>query len=64
MSKVDLLNKIHSDYDVSFCLEIVPTVYCGDLSPCLAPPLDIIDFCHATRTKIDVDLYVLDSSDE
>ena len=24
----------------------------------LAPPLDVIDFCHATRTQIDIDLYM------
>ena len=62
--KVDLLNKIRQQNDVSFYLEIEPTIYAEDTTPCLAPTLDIIDFCHATRTEIDIDLYVLDSSDE
>lgn len=62
--KVDLLNKIRQENDVSFYLEIVPTLYGEESTPCLAPTLDVIDFCHATRTEIDIDLYVLDSSDE
>lgn len=58
LDKVDILNIIHSDNDVSFYLEIVPTIYTDDINPCLAPSLDIIDFCHATRTEIDIDLYL------
>lgn len=37
---------------------IVPTIYADDIKPCLAPPLDIMDFCQATRTEIDID-YVI-----
>ena len=64
VDKVDLLNKIRQQNDVSFYLEIVPEIYAEDTTPCLAPTLDIVDFCHTTRTEIDIDLYVLDSSDE
>ena len=64
MDKIDLLNKIRQEYDVSFYLEIVPTVYAEDSAPCLAPTLDVIDFCYATRTEIDIDMYVMDSSDD
>ncbi len=64
LDKVDLLNKIREENDVSFCLEIVPTIYSGDINPCLAPTLDVIDFCHMTRTEIDIDMYVYDSQDE
>lgn len=53
-----------TEYDVNFVLEIVPTIYVGDTNPCLAPPLDVIDFCHATRTEIDIDMYVYNSEDE
>ena len=59
--KVDLLNRIRKENDVEFYLEVVPTVFPGESTPCLAPTLDIMDFCHATRTKIDIDLYVVDS---
>ena len=62
--KIHLLNKIRQTFDVTFGLEIVPTVYVDDINPCLAPSLDIIDFCHATRTEIDIDLYVYNSEDE
>ncbi len=57
--KMDVLHKIRQEYEVSFTLVIVPTVYVGESTPCLAPSLDIIDFCHATRTRIDIDLYVV-----
>lgn len=64
LDKVDLLNRIREENDVEFCLEIVPNIYAGDINPCLAPPLDVIDFCHATRTEIDIDMYIYDSTDE
>ena len=60
--KIPLLNQIREKYDVSFYLEIVPSIYADDVSPCLAPSLDIIDFCHATRTEIDIDMYVYNSN--
>ncbi len=47
-----------------FVLEIVPMIYAGDINPCLNPTLDIIDFCHATRTEIDIDMYIYDSDSE
>jgi hypothetical protein len=62
--KIPLLNQIRQAHDVSFVLEVVPTIYVDGINPCLAPSLDVIDFCHATRTEIDIDLYVYDSNDE
>ena len=62
--KIPVLNQIREKYDVSFFLEIVPEIYANDTNPCIAPSLDIIDFCHATRTEIDIDMYVYDSTDE
>ena len=64
LDKVELLKKISEENDVEFYLCVVPTVYEGDITPCLAPDLDIIDFCHATRTKIDIDLYVCGSDEQ
>ncbi len=58
LDKVDLLNEIRNEFDVDFCLEIVPEIYAENSTPCLAPSLNVIDFCHATRTKIDIDLYI------
>ncbi len=62
LDKIDVLNKIREENEVDFRLSIVPTVYPRNSAPTLAPPLDIIDFCHATRTEIDIDLYICDPS--
>ena len=64
LSKVELLRKIHSEFDVTFTLEIVPELYTGETTPCLAPSMDIIDFCHETRTEIDIDMYLYDKEDD
>jgi len=56
--KIDILKQIREKYDVEFYLEVVPEIYSYNSHPCLAPSMDVIDFCHETRTKIDIDLYV------
>lgn len=56
LDKVELLRQLHDDFDIVSVLEVVPTVYPGEMEPALAPDLDIIDFCHATRTEIDIEL--------
>lgn len=58
LSKTDILKQIRQDFDAVLFLEIVPTVCPDEPTPCLAPTLDIIDFCHETRTEIDIDLYM------
>ena len=60
LDKIDILNEMKNELGVDYTLEIVPTVYSSNASPCLAPSLKVIDFCHATRTKIDIDLYVME----
>ena len=62
--KIPLLKQIREKYDVSFVLEVVPTIYVNDVNPCLAPSLEVIDFCHATRTQIDIDMYLYNSENE
>lgn len=57
-SKTDILNDIRQKYDVSFFLEIVPGLYSYNPTPTLSPSLEVIDFCHATKTEIDIDLYI------
>lgn len=64
LGKIELLNKIHEENDVEFYLEIVPSIYVDDINPCLAPTLDVIDFCYATRTEIDIDMYVFATDKE
>lgn len=63
-NKIWLLNQIRENNDVQFEIEIVPSIYPGEASPCLAPPMDVIDFCHKTRTEIDIDLYVFNAEDK
>ena len=62
--KIPLLNQIRQENNVSFVLVIVPTIYADEITPCLDPPLDVIDFCHATRTNIVIDMYVCESGDK
>ena len=64
LDKIDILNQIRNDFDVSFYLEVVPEIYVDDINPCLAPSLEVIDFCHATRTEIDIDMYIYSSDDK
>ena len=64
LDKIAALNQIREENDVAFFLEIVPSIYVDDINPCLAPPLDVIDFCHATRTQIDIDMYLFNSENE
>ena len=63
ITKINELNKIRDSYDVQFYLNVVPHTYVNDIAPCLAPSLKVIDFCHDTRTKIDIDLYIYSSNE-
>lgn len=58
LDKADILKQIRQEFNAAFFLEIVPTIYPDEPTPCIAPPLDVIDFCHETRTEIDIDLYM------
>ena len=61
LDKTDELKRIKNELDLSYYLEIAPTIFVDEPGPCLSPPLDIIDFCHETRTEIDIDYYLLES---
>ena len=58
LDKTNILMQIRQEFNAVFFQEIVPTVYHDEPTPCLAPPLDIIGFCHETRAEIDIDLYM------
>lgn len=58
LTKIDLLNQIKEENDVDFYLEVVPFLSSYNDNPCLAPSLKVMDFCTATRTEIDIDLYI------
>ena len=59
LDKVGILNKLRAENEVSMYLEIVPSICADEPTPCLAPPSDVMEFCLATRTEIDIDLYVI-----
>lgn len=63
LDKIALLNEIKEKKALSFYLAVVPQLYVNDVNPCLAPPLDVMDFCHATRTEMDIDLYLYNEKD-
>ena len=58
LDKIDILNQIREENDVNFYLEVVPYLYPNNYTPLLAPSLEVMDFCTATRTEIDIDLYI------
>lgn len=58
LDKIEKLNSIRTENDVSFYLEVVPYIYPDNDPPCFAPSLKVMDFCTATRTEIDIDLYI------
>ena len=62
--KIEILRKIKELYEVEFTLEIVPSIYVNNINPCLAPSREVIEFCYKTKTEIDIDLYVYDSTDD
>lgn len=64
LTKVDQLKSIKNKWDVSFTLEIVPSIYVNEVNPCLAPSKQIIKFCYETDTDIDIDLYIFNADDE
>ncbi len=63
VSKIEKLKKIKNKFDVSFVLQIVPSLYVGEPTPSLAPSKQVIKFCFETDTEIDIDLYICDSND-
>lgn len=59
--KIPILNLIRKKFDATFSIEVVPEIYPDHSTPSLGPDLEIIDFCHAVRAEIDIDLYVCPS---
>lgn len=57
-NKVDLLVELKNKYNLKYCLEVVPFLHVGEISPALAPNSKIVEFCFKTGTEIDIDLYV------
>ena len=58
LDKINLLNEFRKNNNVHFSLVIVPEIYPDEITPCISPSLDIMDFCTATRTELDIDYYI------
>lgn len=58
-SKIPLLLEIRKTYKVTFCINIVPSIF-NEETPVIAFNREIIEFCYLTNTEIGVDMYVYD----
>ena len=64
LPKIAELNAIREATGAKLYLSVVPTIHADDIHPCLAPSLAVMDFCHATRTELDIDLYIIGEETE
>ena len=58
LDKIETLNKLREKYNLSYSLMVVPKIYVDKINPDLSPSLKVIDFCHAVRAEISIDLYL------
>lgn len=63
IGKEDILIDIKNTHDVSFVLEIVPSI-CNGEKPVITFGKEVIKFCYLTDTDIDIDMYVYPFIDE
>ncbi len=66
LDRIDLLNEIREQYDVNFTLEVVPYIYAanGEHHPVVSPSHEVIAFCAATHTHLDIDQYFFSEEEE
>ncbi|MBU9675024.1 DUF4279 domain-containing protein [Planococcus sp. CP5-4] len=62
-NKVPQLKQIKQQYDVSFFLMIVPSIY-QEEQPWISFNEEVIEFCYLTGTTIEVDMYIHQLGDE
>jgi len=58
LDKIDVLNGLREKYNLEYSLVVVPQIYVNKINPDLSPSMKVIDFCHAVRAKISIDLYL------
>ena len=58
LDKIDILNELREKYNLEYSLVVVPQIYVNRINPDLSPSMKVIDFCHAVRAKISIDLYL------
>jgi len=62
IGKECVLNKIKGSYDLTFTVQIVPSIYNG-VSPVIIFGKEFLTFCAQTDTDIDIDMYVFPFND-
>ena len=67
IAKLGKNENVNTDILVRICIalncelqDIMELTIVSEPTPILGLELDIIDFCHATRTELDIDLYVFE----
>ena len=58
-NKIPLLLEIKDEFDVTYCINIVPHIY-NEETPALVINKEVIEFCYLTGTEIGIDLFVYD----
>ena len=58
LDRIDILNKLREKYNLEYSIVVVPQVYVNKINPDLSPSMNVIDFCHAVRARISIDLYL------
>lgn len=66
VGKEKYLLHLQKKYDLSYTLEIVPTIdlTSQEVRPCLSLDPDIIAFLYLTNTQFDLDYYILEKNEE
>lgn len=61
INKIDKLLKLKTKYNLTSCLVIVPTIVKGSDEPyqCLSLDDDIVEFLYKSKTKLDLDYYII-----
>ena len=58
LDKIDVLNELREKYNLKYSLIVVPHIIVNKINPDLSPSMKVIDFCHAIRAEISIDLYL------
>ena len=58
LDKIDVLNELREKYNLKYSLIVVPHIIVNKINPDLSPSMKVIDFCHAIRADISIDLYL------
>lgn len=64
LGKEEILKRLKAELSLTYYLEVVPSLYVGEITPALAPSQKIMKFCVETDTALDIDLYLFGDGDQ